>query len=388
MKTITHFIYRLLCVLFISGLMISHQSYAQPTASWHDIEQKAKGQTVYFYAWGGDPSTNNYLRWAAKELKRRHQITFVHAKVSSTAEITSALLANKTAQVKKGPIDLVWANGENFHFMKENDLLFGPILDTIPNSKLLNASLPYRYDHSIPTDGYEVPWGVAQLVFMHDKSKLHNPPQNFGQLFNYAHAFPTKISYPSPPDFHGTAFITALLMELTNNAPDLYQPVNPTTFDRVTKQLWDYLDQITPALWGKGYKNPKNIYQMQQLLNNGMLDIAFTFNPYSVEYAKKKRQLPKNTQTYAMSNGALTNMHFLSIPHNASAKEAALVAINFFLSPMAQDRKASSDYWGDPAVIDPKHLSNSHKLFPILKTPHPSWNEALSTAWKKRYRVR
>ena len=36
-------------------------------ADWSQIQNEAKGQTVYFNAWGGSEATNAYISWAAKE---------------------------------------------------------------------------------------------------------------------------------------------------------------------------------------------------------------------------------------------------------------------------------------------------------------------------------
>ena len=39
------------------------------SADWSQIQTEAKGQTVYFNAWGGAEAINAYIAWAAKEAK-------------------------------------------------------------------------------------------------------------------------------------------------------------------------------------------------------------------------------------------------------------------------------------------------------------------------------
>ncbi len=83
-----------------------------------------------------------------------------------------------------------------------------------------------------------------------------------------------------------------------------------------------------------------------------------------------------STKTYAMDAGALSNIHFLAIPFNANAKEAAMVSINFLLSPEAQSRKGDLSIWGDPSVLENQYLQGTAKetrLFKSLPEPHPSW---------------
>ena len=54
-------------------------------ADWSQIQNEAKGQTVYFNAWGGSEATNAYIAWAAQEAKTRYRIDVRHVKISETA---------------------------------------------------------------------------------------------------------------------------------------------------------------------------------------------------------------------------------------------------------------------------------------------------------------
>ena len=100
-------------------------------------------------------------------------------------------------------------------------------------------------------------------------------------------------------------------------------------------------------------------------------------------------KLVESAQTYAFDQGALSNIHFLAIPKNSSAKAGAMVAINFLLSPEAQERKADSTIWGDPSVLSATTNNNKIKqkttLYKSIAEPHPSWLIALELEWQKRY---
>lgn len=356
---------------------------------WQNIEMKARGQTVYFHAWGGSQQINNYLRWTGENLKRSYGIEFVHVKVSDIAETSARLLAEKTAgKHSNGSVDMVWINGENFKSMKNNKLLFGPFTQALPSWQYVNTELPVDSDFSEPTLGLEAPWGVGQLVFIHDEKKLNNPPKSFVELLNYSQAFPGRISYPKPPAFHGTSVLKALLIELTNNDASLMKPVNDADFGLVTKPLWTYLDTLHPTMWNQGKQFPANGSQSIQLLDDNQIDLAITFNPNEVFSAQADGTLAETTKSYAMDGGALSNIHFLAIPWNATAKEGAQVAINFLLSPEAQSRKGDLAIWGDPSVLKSEHLTGSAKntkLFKSVAEPHPSWQTALEKEWLKRY---
>ena len=80
-----------------------------------DLQKGAKGQTVYFNAWGGDAKINSYISWAGQILADRHDITLVHVKLTDTASAVSRILAEKAAgRENGGSIDLLWVNGANF----------------------------------------------------------------------------------------------------------------------------------------------------------------------------------------------------------------------------------------------------------------------------------
>ncbi len=273
---------------------------ATSTNNWNQIEQQAEGQTVYFHAWGGSQEINRYLQWAGKKLQSEYGVTLKHVKVTDIAETTTRLLAEKAAgKNTEGSVDIVWINGENFRSMKESALLFGPFTQTLPNWQYVDKSLPIDVDFSEPTEGLEAPWGVGQLVFIHDQETLHNPPQSFSEMLSYAQAFPNRLSYPRPPEFHGTSFIKSLLIELTNNNPALAQPVSEDNFQDVTAPLWAYLDKFHKVAWRGGKQFPAGTSESIQLLDDGQLDLAITFNPNSVYSAQASGRLAETTKAYA-----------------------------------------------------------------------------------------
>ncbi|MEJ2763733.1 ABC transporter substrate-binding protein [Photobacterium sp. MCCC 1A19761] len=378
----------------VAGFATADNQAPLSAEQWQQTVDKARGQTVYFNAWGGSQEINNYLRWADRQLQHQYGVSLKHVKVADIAETAQRLLAEKTAgKNQNGSVDLVWINGENFRSMKENNLLYGPFTQSLPNWSLVDKSLPVNEDFTEPTNGLEAPWGVGQLVFIHDKLTLNNPPQNFAELLSLAKAYPGKVSYPQPPEFHGSSFLKAALLELTADKAALYQPIDPKTehdkFDRITAPLWQYLDQLHPVAWQQGKQFPSGTSEMIQLLDDRQLLLAVTFNPNAANAAIANGNLAETAQTYAFQQGALSNIHFLAIPWNASAKEGALVAINFLMSPQAQLRKADAKIWGDPSVLKPDSLatggSQGFSLFKSISEPHPSWLTALELEWQKRY---
>ena len=68
----------------LSMLLISLSLTAQAQAAdFNATVAAARGQTVYFNAWGGDDKINDYIEWASDELKSRHGISVVHVKLAA-----------------------------------------------------------------------------------------------------------------------------------------------------------------------------------------------------------------------------------------------------------------------------------------------------------------
>jgi len=380
------FMKKLLTTLGIFASLFTASALAE---DWKTVEQEANGETVYFHAWGGSQEINRYIQWAANELKARYNVTLKHVKVTDISETTTRLLAEKAADKNTGgSVDMVWINGENFKSMKDGGLLHGPFVQDLPSWQYVDKSLPVDKDFSVPTEGLEAPWGVGQLVYIYDKAKLNNPPKSLQEMLSYAKAFPNRLSYPRPPEFHGTSFLKSLLIELTNNDPSLMKPVDEASFAMVTQPLWNYLDEFHPVAWRGGQQFPSGSSEMLQLLDDGQIDLAITFNPNAVYSAQASGKLAESTNVYALDSGALSNIHFLAIPWNANANAGAKVAINFLLSPEAQSRKGELTIWGDPSVLSSQYLTGSAKntkQFKSIAEPHPSWQVALEKEWLKRY---
>ena len=132
-------------------------------------------------------------------------------------EAVTRVLAGKIAgQADGGGIDLIWINGENFAAMKRQDLLFGPILHLLPNMKFVDPLVKPTVlsDFTVPTDGYESPWGMAQLVFFHDSRRVPQPPRSPAALLAIARSNPGRFTYPAPPDFIGSTVLKQFLLSL------------------------------------------------------------------------------------------------------------------------------------------------------------------------------
>ncbi len=372
---------------------------------WPRTVAVARGQTVYFNAWGGSERINDYIAWVGERVAADYGITLKQVKLADTADAVARVLAEKTAgKVSGGSVDLIWINGENFSAMKAQALLFGPFAEALPNDRLVDTlgKPTTRVDFTVPVDGLEAPWGMAQIVFLYDTARVAQPPRNMAQFLAWATAHPGRFTYPAPPDFTGSTFLKQALYGLATDRDALQRPAGDDNFAAVTLPLWQWLDRLHPLLWRGGRTFPQNDQGQRQLLDDGEIDISLSFNPGEASSAIAQGLLPATVRTYVLDGGTIGNTHFVAIPFNASVKEAAMVVANFLLSPEAQLRKQDPSIWGDPTVLamdklDPEDREkfaalplgpatlSPAELGPALLEPHPSWMTRIEAEWRRRY---
>ena len=394
-------------LLFLALLCVAPQGARSDPAptSWDQALSQAKGQTVYFNAWGGDPKINAFIAWAAERLQADYGVTLRQVKLSDTGEAVARVLAEKTAgRSDGGSVDLIWINGANFAAMKRQGLLFGPFTQMTPSYRLVDvAGKPTTaVDFTVPVEGLEVPWGMAQIVFIYDTTRVANPPRSMAALLAWAAAHPGRFTYPAPPDFTGTTFLKQALYELSDDPARLAKPVAEADFAAATAPLWAYLDKLNPLLWRHGRQFPPNSEAMRQSLDDGEIDIAFNFNPGEASSAIAQGLPPPTVRSYVFDRGSIANTHFLAIPFDANAKAGAMVAADFLMSPEAQAHKQDPAVWGDPTVLDVAALDPAarklftdlplgiatlrpEKLGRTLPEPDPSWMTRLTDEWRQRY---
>ncbi|WP_415020931.1 ABC transporter substrate-binding protein [Aestuariivirga sp.] len=384
-----------------AGLILPALAQGAQAADWAATEAAAKGQTVYFNAWAGSEPINAYIAWAAGEMKSRYGVAIEHVKISDAAEVVKRVRDEVAAGKQDGSVDLVWINGENFRAMKTGKLLFGPFSEALPNYALVDTEgkPTTKQDFAESVDGLESPWGMAQLTFFADGAKVPEPPRSIAALTRFAAANPGRVTYPAPPDFHGTTFIKQVLIESAISPKAFLGPADQMLFSSY-QPVWEaLLDALHKSLWREGKQFPKSQAEVTQMVADGELLMGLTFNPNEPANLVAAGTLPQSTIAWQNEKGTIGNTHFVAIPVNAKAKEGAQVFANFLLSPEAQARKNDIKVWGDPTVLAVSKLPPDQQAAfagasvpgsvtlpgPALLEPHASWVALLEAAWLRRY---
>jgi putative thiamine transport system substrate-binding protein len=381
-------------------------AFAQ-SADWEAVLAEARGQTVYWHAWGGDPKINDFIAHIGEQAEARYGVTIAHVKLASTADAVARVLAEHDAGATSGgAVDLIWINGENFAAMKNKGLLYGPFATDLPNWPLVDVTGKPAVvtDFTLPTEGYESPWAMAQLVFEYDSARVSQPPRSLEALKEFILANPGRFAYPQPPDYLGTTFLKQVAYGTLADPAVMQMPVDDAIYDAVMAPMWAWLDAVTPALWRGGRAYPANEPALGQLLADAEVDISFAFNPGRASAEIAAGNLADTIRTFTFDGGTIGNASFVAIPFNAAHQAGAKVVANLILDPDIQARAQDPGVLGFQTVLDLAALSADDRarfdaldlgvatlspadLGPALLEPHATWMVRIGQDWTARYGV-
>ena len=350
------YLHLLIMLVTVTALISAPRANA---ATWPDILDRARGQTVNWFMWGGFPSTNAYVNgYVAPRVEELYGIKLRQVPVKDVSEVVSKILVEKQAgKNQDGEVDLMWINGENFRTCKKNDLLYGPFADRLPNQNLVDWTCPSVYnDFGEPVLGLESPWGSAQVVMIYDSKRTPQPPQSVAELLSWIRRNPGRFAYPAPPDFTGSVFVRHIFYYVSGDAAAWQGVFDEKQFDAAANKTYELLKDLAPNLWRQGKTYPENPIRLAHLLADGEVDFAISYHPAEASKMIHDGIYPDTVRTFVFKEGTISNTHFVAIPFNAAAKEGAMVVANFLISPEAQLKKADPEVWGDFPAIDVQRL--------------------------------
>ncbi|WP_022836916.1 ABC transporter substrate-binding protein [Salisaeta longa] len=318
--------------------------------SWSATVDSARGATVDVALWMGDPFINDYMQtYVAPHLKQRYGIT-LNLISAQGGEIVSALMTEQEAGAAFSAYDMAWINGESFYQLRQIDALYGPFLKQLPNAQYLNLDNPFiAKDFQQPINGMEAPWGNVQFTLIYDTTRVETPPRTRAALLRWVKAHPGQFTFPT--GFTGMTLLKMWLIDSAGGVDALDGPFRAAAYRRYAPKLWAYVNRLKPHLWRNGTSFPRSVAQQHQLFAQGAVDFTMSNNDGEVDNKVLQGVFPETAQAYVPAYGSIQNSHYWGIPKRARNKAAALVTINFLLSPKAQLQKLKPTVWGDGTVL-------------------------------------
>lgn len=343
--------------------------------SWDDIEKMAAGGTVTWWMWKGAPHINAWVEgWLAPRMTKQYGITLVVPEdkgapgaVVQVATEMAAEAGGKRCQAYSpapcdGSIDLIWINKENFRKMKQADNLFGPWAPFVPSAANFDFFSPsIAFDGGVATQGYEMPYNSAQVVFHYNSAQVPSPPASFGALVTWIKANPGKFVYSASADFTGMAFIQHAFYYFAGAAlgdgkswQDFLGAYNAALYAERAPAVWAALNELEAYLYSAGgeFEYPATHEPIRDLFADGTvwLDLAYDPNHAATNMISGKYQ--NSTKGYVFDDGTIANTNFVAIPANSPNKAAAMVVGNAIGSMEAIFTRAQPERWGALPALD------------------------------------
>lgn len=306
--------------------------------SFEELKDAAKGSTVTFYGWGGDELLNKWLDDVfAPVMKEKYDITMERVPMDID-QILSQLSGELQANEEEGSIDMIWINGENFQSAKENNMLYGPFVDKLPNVQeyVDTKSEDVTLDFAFPIEGYEAPYGKAQMVLIADTAVTPELPKNTDELLEFVKENKGKVTYPALPDFTGSVFVRNIIFDICGVEQFLDMEADKETVKAAIEPALEYLRRLNPYLWNEGKTFPDSSTTLDNMFSDGEVVLNVTYDAFSTSVKIADGTYTDTTQSFQFDKGTIGNTNFMAIAKNSPNKAGAMVAINEMISPQIQ----------------------------------------------------
>ena len=306
--------------------------------TFDEMVEAAEGTTVTFYGWGGDEKLNDWLdNKFAPVMKEKYDITMERVPMDID-QVLSQLSGEIEGGEEDGSIDMIWINGENFQSAKENNMLYGPFTDKLPNfNDYVDAeSEDVTLDFAYPVEGYEAPYGKAQVVMIADTAVTPDVPKSAEALEEFVKKYPGKVTYPALPDFTGSAFVRNIIYEICGYDQFLDMEADKETLREAVEPAMEYLRGLNPYLWNEGKTFPDSSTTLDNMFADGEVVLNMTYDAYATALNIESGTYTATTETFQFDKGTIGNTNFMAVAANSGNKAGAMVAINEMLSPEIQ----------------------------------------------------
>lgn len=309
-------------------------------SDWDAVLEQARGQEVSWYGWGGSDTRNAWIESVlVPRLKERYDVTLKLVGMDIN-DILTQLSGEMQADVEESAVDFIWINGENFASARANGYLWGPFAEYLPNfNDYCDAeSADIAFDFGSPVEGYEAPYGKAQMCMWVDSAQVDDVPRTPEEFLAFCQEHKGMVTYPEPGDFTGTAFVSCLIAGVVGKEEfEKLSSMADATIDEVRAVIEPglaYLRSLNPYLWKEGRTFPADSTTVNRMHADGELVLGMGYGEPQSDV--DRGILPATTRSFVFDTGTVGNTNFMAIAARSPHKAAAMVAINEVMSPEMQ----------------------------------------------------
>ena len=269
---------------------------------WDSVLAHAKGQTVVWRMWRGDPSINAFIDdWVAPRVREQFGVT-LQAVNGQGNELVDQLSVERQANATTGAASLLWINGETFGALHARKLISGPWSQVLPSAALVDSASPIiSRDFEQDPAGYESPWGTVQLAMIYDSTRTPQPPRTLAELAAWIRTHPGRFTYDQ--SFAGITFLKGALYALNGGSATYAGGFDSTKYVAGRARLFAWLDSLKPFLWRNGTQYPPDVAALHRLFANGEIEFSLSNNQNEAVTKALQGVLPKSSHALVLRDG-------------------------------------------------------------------------------------
>lgn len=321
---------------------------------WNLILESANGTTVTLYYTKADERLERWLtRTVAPGVLSENGIKLELVRKPMT-EIMEKLSDQKMMEIDTGSIDLLYFDDTSFKKLMSNELLYGPFLEKLPNyhANVNKEDFEFIYEEGMPTQGYYMPVGRDQLVFIYDEDMILDPPASMEIFVETLRTAPGQFSFPLPPEKSGELFMETFIAAYVNHEKLYLAEPSRQVIEPMIEPAIEALKKLKPKLWKEGAIFPEDEEHLDQLFYDGKVSFALSTDTNKASKYAKAEVYPYAARAFVMDEGTAGTNSGVVIAHNAPNKSGAMIVANYMLSAHAQTEKYEPSNWGNIPVID------------------------------------
>ena len=368
---------------------------------------KARGQTVYWNAWGGDERTNSFIAWVGDEVQRalRRRVEAGEAyrhRRSGGARRRREERRTRRRRLGRHDLDqraefpLDEGEGSALRAVRRQAAQRA-FTSTRPTNPRTSPISPF------PSTAWNRPGGSRNSSSSTIPRACPRRRARSMHLARWIKAHPGRFTHPDPKDFMGASFLKQVLVDLAPHPERLAAPASDADFAAETAPLWAWYDALRPSFWRHGEQFPADGPAQMPVVERrrGRFRACRSIPPRRPPRSKRagcrracgsppwraaRSATPASSRSPIIrrTRRARWSWRISCIDPATQAHAQDIHALGAFtvldlskLSPAQQ--KLFADLPSNPA------LPTSAELGKVLLEPHPSWMTRITAEWRKRY---
>lgn len=306
------------------GLSAQASAYDLKDMQWEQVvEQAKKEKAINVYVWYFQPR----FRTIFKEFEDKYGIKVRVPNSNEKGNINKLIAEGKRST---GKIDVMAIDAARMPALMQNNLVYGPITDVLPDADKLKTKL-----NGVETGGYAVSFWGNQTGFAYDPSRVNETelPQSFAALSEWISANPYGFGVNDPnKGGAGNAFIQRSITNMTGDNPAYYESGFDASNTTKWSDVWTWFDKHSDEITITS-SNADSLTRM----NDGEISLAPAWEDH-LKGLQAQGAITPRIKFYIPEFGMPGGGNMIMMPANTSKKAASMLFINWITSAEVQTR--------------------------------------------------